>query len=181
MLLWTVKHSLPNARGLRIVHFNQINQLGPALGELGEVTETCYQPGLERGARVGDRVNEDMCRLTFVDSQFDLAVHSETLEHLFDFNQALDEVRRILKPGGVQIYTVPLVQNRQTRQLLEQRLDGAILHRCLPSFHGSEGEFPVVWEFGGDFLTERGSWIQELYYDNYWTNKTVFAVVEKKK
>jgi ubiquinone/menaquinone biosynthesis C-methylase UbiE len=147
---------------------------------LGDVTETCYQAGVDRGARIGAYVNEDMCRLTFADNQFDLAVHSETLEHLVDFRRALDEVRRVLKAGGVQIYTVPLLHNRKTRQRMSQEQGGTIVHLYPPSFHGNEGEFPVVWEFGRDFIDARRSCIAEIQYDNYWTNKTVFSIIERK-
>jgi SAM-dependent methyltransferase len=180
MLLWSVKHRLPQARGLRIVHFNQINHLAPALAKLGEVVETCHQAGLAPGTPVGGCVNEDMGNLTFPDEQFDLAVHSETLEHLFDFRRALDEVGRVLKPGGIQVYTLPLLHGRTTGQRLRHGPDGSVEALAPPSFHGSEGEFPVVWEFGRDFLQQREPFIQEIHYNNYWTNRTVFAIVEKK-
>jgi SAM-dependent methyltransferase len=181
MLLWSIRRVFSAASGLRILHFNQINHLGPALRALGEVTETCYQPGLKRGAKAGELVNEDICKLTFPSNHFDLAVHSETLEHLFDFHQGLSEVMRVLKPGGAQVYTVPLLHNRATRQRMQLAADGTRLHLLPPSHHGNDGEFPVVWEFGSDFLALRGPSISELHYDNYWRNKTVFTVVERKR
>ncbi len=180
MLLWSLKRLFPEGRDLRVVHFNQINQLGPALQALGDVIETCYHAELERGVPVGASVNEDMCRLTFPDNHFDLAVHSETLEHLFDFNQALSEIRRVLKPGGMQVYSVPLLHGRQTRQRIRKQANNGIVYLHSPSHHGNEGEFPVVWEFGRDFIDRRASQIQQIHYDNYWTNRTVFTVVEVK-
>ena len=180
MLLWSIRRLFPGSGGIRVLHFNQINHLGPALRALGDVTETCYQPGIERGAKVGELVNEDICELTFPTNHFDLAIHSETLEHLFDFNKALREVERVLKPGGAQIYTVPLLQNRSTRQRMQLAADDRILHLLPPSYHGNEGEFPVVWEFGRDFFEQRKLNISELHYDNYWQNRTVFTVVERK-
>ena len=181
MLLWSIRRLFPVAGGLRVVHFNQINHLGPALRALGDLTETCYQPGMERGAKVGELVNEDICQLTFPSNHFDLAIHSETLEHLFDFSKGLSEVQRVLKPGGTQIYTVPLLHGRSTRQRLQLTAEGRIQHLLPPSFHGNEGEFPVVWEFGSDFLEQRQASISELHYDNYWHNPTVFTVVERKR
>jgi SAM-dependent methyltransferase len=180
MLLWSIRRLFPAMSSLRVLHFNQINNLSPALRAFGDVTETCYQKGLERGARVGDLVNEDICQLTFPSNHFDLAIHSETLEHLFNFDNGLSEVERVLKPGGVQIYTVPLLHNHSTRQRMKQAADGRMLHLLPPSYHGNEGEFPVVWEFGKDFLEQRKPRISELHYDNYWQNKTVFTVVERK-
>jgi hypothetical protein len=55
-----------------------------------------------------------------------------------------------------------------------------MLHLLPPSYHGNEGEFPVVWEFGSDFFEQRKANITELHYDNYWQNKTVFTVIERK-
>ena len=181
MLLWTIRRLFPVSGGLKVVHFNQINHLGPALGALGDVTETCYQPGTKRGGKVGELVNEDICQLTFPDNHFDLAIHSETLEHVFSFNKALGEVERVLKPGGIQVYTVPLLHSRPTRQRLQLTAEGRTLHLLPPSFHGNEGEFPVVWEFGHDFFEQRRIHISELHYENYWQNKTVFTVIERKR
>lgn len=180
MLLWSVRNLFPASRELRVLHFNQINHLRPALRALGEVTETCHHMGMECGVKVGELVNEDIGQLTFPNNHFDLAVHSETLEHLFDFNKALSEVARVLKPGGVQIYSVPLRHSRSTRQRMQQGTEGRVLHLLPASYHGNEGEFPVVWEFGSDFLEQRELNISELHYDNYWQNRTVFTVVERK-
>jgi SAM-dependent methyltransferase len=180
MLLWSVRRLFPVSSGLRVVHFNQINHLGPALRALGDVAETCYQSEMERGLKVGELVNEDICQLTFPSNHFDLAVHSETLEHLFDFSKGLSEVQRVLKPGGTQIYTVPVIHSRSTRQRMKLSAAGRMLHLLPPSYHGNEGEFPVVWEFGSDFFEQRKANITELHYDNYWQNKTVFTVIERK-
>ncbi len=180
MLLWSVRQLFPQPGRIQVIHFNQINALGPPLRELGSVLETCYQPGEVSGQRIGNCVNEDMCRLSLPDNQFDLAIHSETLEHLIEFEKALSEVSRVLKPGGVQIYTIPLIPRRRTRQRIKKEGDGRLVHCYPPSYHGNESEFPVVWEFGGDFIRQRQSKIAEVHYDNYWANKTVFTIVERK-
>jgi len=46
-------------------------------------------------------------KLPFADGSFDLIVCSEVLEHIPDFEQALSEITRILKPGGQLAITVP--------------------------------------------------------------------------
>ncbi len=45
--------------------------------------------------------------LPFADNQFDVIVCSEVLEHIPDYQQALTEITRILKPGGQLAVSVP--------------------------------------------------------------------------
>lgn len=46
-------------------------------------------------------------KLPFADRSFDHIVCSEVLEHIPDYQSALDEIYRILKPGGTLIISVP--------------------------------------------------------------------------
>jgi SAM-dependent methyltransferase len=62
----------------------------------------------QRHQRVQDfRVCEDLSRTGLPDARFDLVVMSETLEHLLPLSEVLAEVRRVLKPAGVFLITVP--------------------------------------------------------------------------
>lgn len=49
----------------------------------------------------------DVLRLPYADNSFDKIIFSEVLEHLPDDAAALNEVKRVLKPGGVVAITVP--------------------------------------------------------------------------
>jgi SAM-dependent methyltransferase len=49
----------------------------------------------------------DLTRLPFADDTFDGAVCGEVLEHIPDDVAALRELRRVLKPGGMLVATVP--------------------------------------------------------------------------
>jgi SAM-dependent methyltransferase len=53
------------------------------------------------------RVAGDACRLAFADHSFDIVVSSECIEHTVDPRQALAEMCRVLKPGGLLVVTVP--------------------------------------------------------------------------
>lgn len=52
-------------------------------------------------------VQGDATRLPFPDGSFDAVVCSETLEHIPDDRSAVDEIRRVLRPGGLLFLTVP--------------------------------------------------------------------------
>jgi SAM-dependent methyltransferase len=180
MLLWSIRRILPNLTSSSVLHINQINRLGAALKSAGSLVETLFDPGRELGLPFNGLVNQDLTKLTFADRQFDLVVHSETLEHVHDFQKALSEIERVLKPGGFQIYTIPVLHERLTRRRIALSADGQQKPLLPLSFHGSEGEYPVVWEFGRDYFAERKKKIYQLHYDNYWRNRTVFAIIEKK-
>ena len=99
--------------------------------------------------------SEDLLNLTYADASFDLVVNSDVLEHVPDVERALSEIYRILKPGGLYIFTVPVVWVQpKTRQRAEIR-HGQLEHKLSPSYHGSElegkSDFLVFYEFGRDF------------------------------
>jgi SAM-dependent methyltransferase len=52
-------------------------------------------------------VSGDAYRLPFPDNAFDAVICSEVLEHLIDYERALAEIARVLKPGGRFAPTVP--------------------------------------------------------------------------
>lgn len=51
----------------------------------------------------------DLTKLPFEDGSYDVVYASHVLEHIQDDRQALREVRRVLRPGGLAILPVPLV------------------------------------------------------------------------
>jgi len=91
-------------RGARVVACDM------AIPELREVRST-YAAMLESGEIPPDRVATaaagDATRLPFPDDTFDRIIASEVLEHVPDDQGALDELHRVLRPGGVLAATVP--------------------------------------------------------------------------
>jgi methionine biosynthesis protein MetW len=87
--------------------------VGPWLVEHGcryvgvDVSETA----VHQAAAVGldARVIEDATVLPFDDASFDVGLMVEVLEHLFAPHEAVAELHRVLRPGGVLLVTVPNV------------------------------------------------------------------------
>jgi 2-polyprenyl-3-methyl-5-hydroxy-6-metoxy-1,4-benzoquinol methylase len=50
---------------------------------------------------------EDIMALSFSDNSFDTAISCETIEHVPDSKQALNELYRVIKPGGTLFLTCP--------------------------------------------------------------------------
>jgi SAM-dependent methyltransferase len=59
-------------------------------------------------------VKADICNLPFADAEFDMILCNHVLEHIPDDETAMREMYRVLKPGGMAIFQVPLENNRAT-------------------------------------------------------------------
>jgi SAM-dependent methyltransferase len=49
----------------------------------------------------------DACALPYADERFDLVLATDVVEHVDHDNAAFDQIRRVLKPGGYALITVP--------------------------------------------------------------------------
>jgi SAM-dependent methyltransferase len=58
-------------------------------------------------------VKADICKLPFEDNSFDYIFCNHVLEHIPDDTKAMQELYRVLAPGGMAILQVPLENNRE--------------------------------------------------------------------
>jgi SAM-dependent methyltransferase len=107
------------------------------------------------GTEVNGVRHEDMTRLSFADASFDVVIASEVLEHIPDWQAALVECARVLRPGGRAYMTFPFLRNTHQTRVRAVIEDGAIRHLLPPQFHGDpvrkEGIL-CFQEFGWDVL-----------------------------
>ena len=81
--------------------------------------------------------SEDLERQTFADESFDLVVTQDVMEHVFALDLAVREIARTLKPGGLHICTVPIVnKEKPSVRRARRRPDGSVEHLLPPSYHG---------------------------------------------
>lgn len=93
-------------RGARVVAFDYSAAELKDVGGLFTAMRDSGEAGLEAGS-LAVTTNGDALRLPFPDDTFDRIIASEVLEHVTDDQVALDEVFRVLKPGGTLAATVP--------------------------------------------------------------------------
>ncbi|QEH33082.1 hypothetical protein OJF2_15790 [Aquisphaera giovannonii] len=142
----------PEAARMRIAEINRIDGIHGALSHLPGFASSDYHPGAPPGAIVEGVRSEDLTRLTYPDASFDLVLTSESLEHVPDLGAALRGIRRVLAPGGLHIFTVPVLPDEpKTFRRAELRPDGSIKHLAASIHHpGGDVGYLVFTEFGAD-------------------------------
>jgi len=98
---------------------------------------------------------QDVQCLAFSDAEFDICTSTEVFEHVPDDVKGFKEIYRVLKQGGVFIFTVPLhdVEKTVTRALLRE---GEIIHVLEPEYHDDSirgvGKVLVFRDYGRDIV-----------------------------
>ncbi len=117
---------------------------------------------------------ENLESLTFEDNSIDLHISQDVMEHVFDPAKAFSEIARTLKPGGMHIFTVPLV-NKANPSVRRAKIDNEnnIVHFEKPSYHGSpigDGKSLVTIDWGYDIcdhiFQSSGLFTRIIYIDN---------------
>jgi SAM-dependent methyltransferase len=64
--------------------------------------------------------NQNLEKLTFADNSFDIVITSDVMEHVRLDDRAHREIRRVLKSGGVYLFTVPHFRHlRETQRRVD--------------------------------------------------------------
>lgn len=140
--------------------------------------KTGYFPGQPPGSTINGLRNEDLEKQTFQDESFDIVLHLDVLEHLFDPFRALNEIYRTLKPGGRCLFTAPTEYNRlKSEQVAWIEEDGKIIIVGKPEYHGNpqkheEGSL-VTWRYGYDLPALIGRHTDFDVEVRRWQNKTL--------
>jgi len=113
-----------------------------------------YFPTEPFGTLVNGIRNENLERQTFADGAFDIVLHLDVMEHLFDPFQALREIRRTLKPNGFCLFTAPTDADRMTSEQVAFLEGEDVRIVGEPEYHGNpQGEGSgslVTWRYGYD-------------------------------
>ena len=92
----------------------------------------------------------DAHKLSFAEGQFDLVIGNGILHHL-DFVTALDEVRRVLKPGGLAVFQEPLGDNPLLK-LFRTLTPSARTEDERPFYGRDIAQLSVNWDVESEFF-----------------------------
>ena len=151
-LFWCFVNRTPEHVGARVLETSprMDGTYRAAMGKWFDYTCSDYDESAHRGT-----VRLDLQAIDRPDASFDIVLTPHVLEHVPDTDTALDELYRIMAPGGRVYLQVPVLQ-------------GSTAPPTSPEFHGDNT--PVFWRFGFD-LTERlreHGFVTELLCTDEW-------------
>lgn len=101
---------------------------------------------------------QDVQNLSFPKDTFDLVTSTEVFEHVPDDMKAFSEIRRVLRPGGWLVFTVPLAENDTTVERAFPMPGGGVNHLLTPEYHSDRirgtGKVLAYRNYGRD-ITDR--------------------------
>lgn len=96
--------------------------------------------------------NQNLEKLTFGNETFDIFITQDVMEHVNDPIKAFAEISRVLKPGGVHIFTTPIYSFQKTRPRVDV-IDGKRVNILPPVYHNNpidkKGSL-VTYDWGND-------------------------------
>jgi SAM-dependent methyltransferase len=166
-------HSIPRQRHINFIldrHYpdwenKEIHESSPGNKFISQwanrYSSSQYYEGVQEGALHNGHRCENLEHLTYPDETFDIFITQDVLEHVFHPDKAIQEIMRVLKPGGVHIFTTPKHKNlvkSYARAVIE---NGEIKHLLEPMYHGNpvgDGRALVTWDYGDDFEALIRNW-----------------------
>ena len=116
-------------------------------------------------------VKADICNLPFKDNEYDIIFCNHVLEHIPDDTKAMQELYRVLKPGGMGIFQIPQDLSRATTfsddSIVDQKERAKIF-----------GQYDHVRVYGRDYFDKLRSIGFKVVEENY-TAKLTPEQVEK--
>ena len=141
-LMMTIDRWMPDWRE-KSIHESSPGGRGASIllaAECPDYQGTHYSPQTPLGSPIkGTNFScEDLERQTFADESFDLVVSQDVMEHVFDPAAAFKDIARTLKPGGVHIFTTPLVNKHKPSEVWASLDDaGEIVYHHEAEYHGN--------------------------------------------
>jgi hypothetical protein len=155
LLATYLRQACPNVESLSVLELDNQSPLRAFLSRAQSYTRSYFRDGVARGeVRADGAVCEDITRLTFPDESLDLIVSSDVLEHVPAVLAAFRESARVLRPGGMHVFTVPIHAHTERTMQRARIEDGKVVHLITPPDYHYDPLSPegilAFWEFGPD-------------------------------
>jgi len=140
--------------------FYELSARGPLVrylrGQIHDLTVSEYYDDVLPGNYRESVQCQNVQKLTYADNSFDVCTSTDVFEHVPDDMQGFLEILRVLKPGGVFIFTVPLSEVEDTVERAVMKNDG--IHHIHPAtYHGDairgSNRVLVYRDYGQDIQT----------------------------
>lgn len=116
--------------------------------------------------------HEDLTCLSLESACVDVVITQDVFEHIPDYRAAFSECRRILRSGGILVFTIPFFPESPTTQIRAiANKDGSITHLAEPEIHGNPlgGGSLCFQHFGWDLLDDlRNAGFSHATAHSYW-------------
>jgi SAM-dependent methyltransferase len=152
LLATHIRQFCTNIGSLDVLELDDRSPLRSYLSSARNYTRSYFRQSIEPGTiRSDGAVCEDITHLTFADQSLDVIVSSDVLEHVPDVASALRESARVLRVGGMHVFTVPTRMRTVQRARIE---DGKVVHLVTPPEYHDDPLDPAgvlaFWDFGED-------------------------------
>lgn len=144
-----------------------------------DVSLSQYKPNRKLGMALSKGItNQNLECLTYADETFDIVVTSDVMEHVRLDERAHREIFRVLKPGGVYVFTVPHDRSRDktlTRvQVMDPNDETKDVYLMEPEYHGDtnseDGQGVLSYRvYGKDLET----YLESLGFDVRYTRQNL--------
>jgi SAM-dependent methyltransferase/DNA-directed RNA polymerase subunit RPC12/RpoP len=146
----------PFLKNMEIYEAQSSGQVHDALCRLPHYTCSEFFNDIPSGQKnLNGILCQDLQNLTFPSDNFDLIITQDIFEHIREPEKAFVEIRRVLKPGGYHIFTIPYNEGKTTLRRITIE-DGKEIQKCPPVYHGDplrdQGAL-VFTDFGSDLIT----------------------------
>jgi SAM-dependent methyltransferase len=139
---------------LKVFNTSNSSPIAKKLGKSENIYNTEYYDDCPTGQYKNGVMCQDLENLAFDSDSFDLVITEDVLEHVRDVQKGFQEIYRILKSGGVHIYSIPFFFDCRTKNLFEKRGEDYVPVVYPIEYHGDSirGQIPAFYHLGYDMF-----------------------------
>jgi SAM-dependent methyltransferase len=188
-LVAALKEAVPNLDQQSIYELSSQGPLFDYLKKYAKkLTYSEYFDDIPPGTYKDDIQCQDVQQLTFMNDAFNICTSTEVFEHVADDDRGFSEIYRVLKSGGIFLFTVPFTESDET-EVRARVVNGKIEHLMPPEYHDDllRGTRQVLCfrKYGTDIvekLTDIGFkkvWIERIDSNLWWGYGRPVIVAQK--